>query len=243
VNTVQSAQEPFKDGTLYRSAVGKLMYAAVSTRPDISFAVGVASRFMAAPTQEHWSLVKRILRYLRGTQSVGILYKFGRPGQLALSGFCDSDWGGDPTDRKSTAGWVFLLSGGPVSWSSRKQATVALSTTEAEYMSAAEAAKEAIWLRALLSDLGHAQSAATRIFEDNRGCIELSKNPIIHQRSKHIAIRHHFIREKTASGEVYLEHIPTERMVADIFTKPLPRPRFQALRDSLLQSSLTGSSA
>jgi hypothetical protein len=230
-----SSQLPFSDATKYRSAVGKLMYAMIGTRPDIAFAVGAVSRHMAAPTQQHWVAVKRIFRYLKGTEAAKILYKWGTSSELTVHGYCDSDWAADLNDRKSTAGYVFLLSGGPVTWSSKKQATVALSTTEAEYMAAAMATKEAVWLRRLLSNLGHPQTRPTTIFEDNRGCIEISKNPVNHARTKHIDIRHHFVRERTLSGEIRLVYCSTEKMLADLLTKPLPRPRFESLLYLLMQ--------
>jgi hypothetical protein len=228
-------KKEFVDGTLYRRAVGKLMYAMVGTRPDIAFAVGCVSRFMSKPNPEQWTAVKRIFRYLKGTESAAILYKWGVGGDLTLSGYSDSDWASDVADRKSTAGYVFLLSGGPISWCSKKQPTVALSTTEAEYMASCMANREAVWLRRLLENLGYPQKSATTIFEDNRGCIDLSKNPVSHFRTKHIDIRHHFVREKTLAGEVALTFCPGQHMAADILTKALPRPRFTELRNMLVQ--------
>lgn len=212
------------DQQKYQSAIGSLMYLSVSTRPDISFAVSSLAKFSSKPTKEHWTALKRLLRYLKGTMKFGILYKKG--GVTEYIGFSDVDWAGDTNDRKSMSGYVFMLSGGAVSWSSKKQKCVALSTAEAEYIALSSAAQESIWLRQLLTELGNSSEMPTIIFEDNKSSIAMTKNPQFHGRAKHIDIKHHFIREQVSCGTVQLEHCPTTEMTADILTKGLSRETF-----------------
>jgi transposase InsO family protein len=209
----------------YQSAVGSLMYAMVCTRPDLAFSVGATSRYLSAPGKRHWEEVKRTLRYLRGTSSLGL--QFGGKGEVAttLVGYTDADWAGDLDDRKSTCGYVFILGGAAISWKSKKQASVALSSTQAEYMALSEAGKEAVWLRGLLKELGQEQSKPTVIFNDNISSQALAENPVYHDRSKHIDIRYHFIRELVETKVVDLEHLKTKAMVADVMTKPQPKDR------------------
>jgi ribonuclease HI len=174
---------------------------------------------MARPTTAHWAVAKGVLRYLAGTKDYGITY--GGIGQIKVIGYCDADYAGDIDTRRSTTGYVFTIGGGAVSWSSRRQATVAASTTEAEYMAAAAATKEALWLRKLATDL-HINSDTITIYGDNQGAIKLLKNPIASQRSKHIDVVYHFARERVARKEVEFIYIRTEEMVADMLTKPVP---------------------
>ena len=215
--------------TQYQSAVGSLMYLSVSSRPDIAFAVNNLARFNSNPRKEHWSALKRVLRYLNGTINYGLLYKQGGPEHFV--GYSDADWAGDLSDRKSTSGYVFILSGGPVSWSSRKQKCVALSTAEAEYVALSAAVQECMWLRQLESELSGDNDTPTVIFEDNQSTIAMAKNPQFHGRAKHIDIRHHFVREQLAHGTIQLEYCPTTEMTADIFTKGLNGERFKNLRE------------
>jgi transposase InsO family protein len=207
----------------YRSAVGSLMYLMVATRPDIAAAVGVVSRFLENPGVPHWHAVKHIFRYLRGT--AGYVLQLGGGGLtgdgIHLCGYCDADWAGDGDTRRSTTGYAFSIGTGAVSWNSKRQATVALSSTEAEYMAASAAAREAIWLRTLLEELKYPQQRATIVHCDNQGAIALTHNPVHHQRTKHIDVRHHFIREMYESGQVDVKYIPTHDQVADIMTKAL----------------------
>src|SRR2546430_13080399 len=142
---------------------------------------------------------------------------------MALSGYCDADWAGDVDTRRSTTGYVFTLSDGAISWASRRQKTIALSSTEAEYMSTTEATKEACWLRQLLADIGRPQEQPTLIKCDSQGAIALVRNPVNHSRTKHIDIKHHFVRDKHADGTISFEYCPTSDMVADVLTKGLPR--------------------
>ncbi|KAH9793888.1 hypothetical protein KPL71_004697 [Citrus sinensis] len=200
----------------YASAVGSLMYAMVCTRPDISQAVSMVSRYMHDPGKSHWLAVKWILRYLYGTVDVGLLFKKDC-GQQCV-GYCDSDFAGDLDKRRSTTGYIFTLGGGPVSWRSILQSTIALSTTEAEYMVATEAVKEAIWLKGLLGDLGVIQENIT-VFCDNQSVIFLAKNQTYHARTKHIDVKYHYVREIIESGVVLLRKIDTKDNPSDMLTK------------------------
>jgi transposase InsO family protein len=214
----------------YKAAVGSLMYAMVATRADLAFPMSVVSQHMAKSGPKHWTAIKRIMRYLQGTLEAKLVLG-GK--SLALVGFCDADWAGDVTDRRSTSGYVFMLGDGAISWNSKKQPTIALSTTEAEYMAISQSTREALWLRQLLSDVGLEQERSTPLMCDNQGAIALVKNPTHHSRSKHIDIQHHFIREKVESNVIEMRYIPTERMVADVLTKALAKPRHEALRQKM----------
>jgi len=211
----------------YLEAVGSLMYAMLGTRPDIAFAVGVVSRYSSDPRHEHWVAVKRILRYLKGTREVTLRYVGDKT--VVPVGYSDADWGSDQETRRSTTGYIFMISNAAVTWQSKRQPTVALSSTEAEYMASCQAAREAVWLRALLADLGYTQQDATVLHGDNQGCLALAKNPMQHSRTKHIEMRHHFIREKVESGDIKQVYCPTESMIADILTKSLTRDKHDSL--------------
>jgi Reverse transcriptase (RNA-dependent DNA polymerase) len=200
----------------YRELVGSLMYLSVCTRPDISQAVGALARYMSAPKKEHWDAALSLLRYVRGTTAFGICFGDG----LGLQGYCDADYAGDVDTRRSTTGYVFVLNGGAVSWSSRFQPTVAVSTAEAEYMAAASAVKEALWLRKLFAAFGM-DVTPVRMFCDNQAALKLIKHPIASMRSKHIDVQHHFVRERVARGEVVFEYCRSGDMVADCLTKAL----------------------
>lgn len=208
---------------LYASAVDSLMYAMICTRPDISHAVGVVSRYMSNPGLNHWNAVKWILRYLAGTKDMGLCYTGAG---LQLRGFVDSDMAGDIDGRKSTTGYVFTLGGAAVSWVSRLQKIVAQSTTEAEYVVAAEACKELTWLQNLLSELGHRQ-ANCLLCSDNQSAIHLAKNSAYHSRTKHIDVRYHFIRSMLEEGSFKLEKIHTNKNSADMLTKSVPKEKLE----------------
>jgi hypothetical protein len=183
--TKETAGAPV-DPSRYRSIIGSLRYL-VNTRPDIAFAVGMVSRFMEAPRDEHWQAVKQILRYLAGTAGHGCVYGAGARRLQSLVGFSDSDHAGDRNDRKSTTGIVFFLGGNLITWDSQKQKVVALSSCEAEYIAAAAAACQGVWLSRLLAELvGDGTAEKFKLFVDNQSAIELSKNPVHHDRSKHI---------------------------------------------------------
>ncbi|KAF1328946.1 Gag-pol polyprotein, partial [Globisporangium splendens] len=219
-------------GVPYRSAVGALMYLMVGTRPDLAAAVGTLSQFAADPCPTHWQALKRVPRYLQATPTHGI--RFFGSGSGELIGYSDADWAGDIDTRRSTSGYVFVLNGGCISWRSKKQRAVALSTTEAEYMALSEAIQEAVWLKAFVRELGEdAGDGAVTVYEDNQGAIALAKNPEFHKRTKHIDIRYHFVREKVEDGQVVLEYCPTQEMLADLMTKPIATAQFDALRTKL----------
>lgn len=204
----------------YQSAVGSLMYASIGTRPDITHAVSRASQFAIDPGRQHWIAVKRILRYLKGTSSLKL--KFSKSENSNLKVFCDADRGSDEDDQCSYTGYLFALAGAAVGWASRKQPTVALSTTEAEYMALTETSKEAMCIKETVCELGLLyQSETINIACDNKGAIDLSCSTKHHGRSKHIAIRHHFIRELVENKSISVEDIASEKNVADMLTKGL----------------------
>lgn len=201
----------------YQNAIGALMYLAVTTRPDIAFSVNYLSQFNNNYSNEHWAAIKRVMRYLKGTLGCGIMYE--RTG-LKLFGVVDADWGSCKVDRRSYSGYAFVLGGSPVSWEAHKQRTVALSSTEAEYMAISEATKEALYLSALLESMKMPCECVT-LLNDNQGAIKLTENDSFHARTKHIDVRHHFIRDACARGMVELKYLPTSKMPADMLTKGL----------------------
>ena len=207
----------------YCELVGSLLYIAVCSRPDITQAVGALSRYMAKPTTVHWNLARGVVQYLGTTVDYGITFGGG----TGLLGYCDSDFAGDKDTRRSTTGYVFVFNGGAISWSSRLQPTVAVSTAEAEYMSAGAAVKEALWLRKLMSDL-QIPVSPVNILCDNQAALALLKNPITSARSKHIDVLHHFARERVARKEVEFSYCESAKMVADCMTKPLSKEKIKA---------------
>lgn len=214
---------------LYQSLIGSLLYLATCTRPDIAFAVGMLAKFSSKPTSRHWTAAKRVLRYLQGTRNYGI--QFCQQEEPDCRGYSDADWAGDREDRRSTSGYIFQLCSGPISWRSKKQTTVALSTAEAEYVALSSAAQEAVWLRRLSTEMGSLPSSPTMILEDNQSAIAMSKNPQFHGRAKHIDIRHHFVRELVEEETIELMYCPTEDMVADLLTKGLSTARTKRMRE------------
>ena len=216
------------DQLKYQSAVGSLLYLSMWTRPDITYAVGNAAKFCSNPSKEHWTAVKRIMRYLKGTIDYGLCYDRSSPGECVR--YSDADWAGDLKDRKSTSGYLFQICGTAVSWRSKKQTCVALSTAEAEYMALASAAQEAIWLQHLVGDLGNKPVDPMVLYEDNQSAICMSKNPQFHGRAKHIGIKFHYIREQVERGAVALKYCPSNDMIADMLTKGLARDQFYKLR-------------
>ena len=218
------------DPTFFKSLVGSLRYL-TCTRPDILFGVGLVSRYMEAPTFSHLKAAKRILRYIKGTLEHGLLYSFSN--DFKLLGYCDSDWAGDVDERKSTSGFVFFMGNAAFTWSSKKQPIVTLSTCEAEYVAMSNCVCQAIWLRSLLKELHVSENDPTEIFVDNKSAIALAKNPVFHDRSKHIDTKFHFIRECVAKKEVVLKFVKSQDQVADIFTKPLMGEIFCKIRSLL----------
>ena len=210
----------------YASAVGSLMYAMVCTRPDIAHAVGVVSRFLSNPGREHWDAVKWIMRYLRGTSDLRLTFGSGKP---VLVGYTDSDMAGDVDSRKSTSGYLITFSGGAVSWQSRLQKCVALSTTEAEYIAATEACKELLWMKKFIQELGFKQQRYVMLC-DNQSAIHLGKNSTFHARSKHIDVRYHWLRDALNDNLFELEKIHTDHNGSDMLTKTLPREKLEVCR-------------
>ena len=196
------------DKNLYQSAVGSLLYLSTHTRPDIAFAVSNVAKFCSRPTKEHWTAVKRIMRYLKGTTSYGLLYCETNPKNCV--GYSDADWGGDTDDYKSTSGYVFQFGGTAVSWKSKKQTSVALSTAEAEYIALSSATQEASLMRQLLVDLNCGPTTPTVICEENQSSICIAKNPLFHGRTKHIGIKYHFVHEQVKNKNVEIVYCPTE---------------------------------
>jgi hypothetical protein len=228
--------EPLRDFTLYRHLVGSLVYLTV-TRPDISYAVHQVSQFMAAPRSTHFSAVLRILHYLKGTLFHGLY--FSSQSSLQLHAYTDADWAGDPTDRRSTTGYCFLLGTSVISWRSKKQTVVARSSTEAEYRALADTTSELLWLRWLLQDMGVSLSSATPVYCDNWSAIQIAHNDVFHERTKHIEIDCHFVRHHLLQGSLQLHSVTSRDQLADIFTKSHPLGRFRDLVSKLKLVSCT----
>ena len=221
----KSVVEPAKV-RLYQSILGSLMYIMLATRPDLAYTISVLGRHSVCPTTNHLTAAKRALRYLKGTSTLRLRYASEYCHDM--HGFSDSDWGGDLQDRKSTGGYVFLYSGAAISWKSKKQTGVSLSTLEAEYVASSNAAKEAIWLRRLYAEItGRDTDRPTTIYLDNTGSIKNTKNQQINERTKHIDIRYHFVRHSVETGAIEVRHVPTAEMTADIMTKALPKEAHQ----------------
>jgi hypothetical protein len=223
VMTARAEDEAAADGTLYRSIVGSLLYAATSTRPDISFAVKELSRFLMDPSAAHMYQAKHCVSYLLGTHDAAITYS-SRSDLSTLIGYSDADWASS-FDRKSTSGFVYFLAGGAVSWAAKQQKCVAHSSAESEYVALTAAGRECLWLRRLMTELSASNSdpAPTTIYEDNQACALWCVNPIQHARQKHIDISHHAIREWVARGDIAVKYVSTRDQMADLLTKSLPR--------------------
>ncbi len=215
----------------YQRLVGSLLFAAVSCRPDIAQAVAVVCRYTANPSEAHWTAAKRILRYLKRTKHYALTYRIGDSDDIVA--YCDADFAGDRDSRKSTTGHVFVWAGAATTWVSQKQQVVALSTTEAEYVALSAAVQQGQWILQLLVDIGEGLTRPLVIREDNQAAIQIAKNPVLHKRTKHIDVRHHFVRDVVHNGIIELSYINTKEQVADILTKALPRDQFQLLRTKL----------
>ncbi|XP_020696587.1 uncharacterized protein LOC110109731, partial [Dendrobium catenatum] len=223
--TVSSLQ----DATLYRRLTGSLQYLTI-TRPDIAFSVNQLSQHMHDPQQKHAYMLKRLLRYIKGTSDFGIpITKFN----LRLTSYSDADWAGDPTSRKSTTGFCSFLGDTLISWTVKKQTTVARSSTESEYRALAALTADLIWIRRLLKEFQIPQDSPSTIFCDNTSAIALANNPVFHARTKHIEIDHRFIRDLIHNNTICILPISTVDQTADILTKSLSTSRFQFLRNKL----------
>lgn len=219
--------------TLYRSMIGSLLYLTAS-RPDIAYSVGVYARYQSKPKETHIHSVKRIMKYVSGTVDFGIW--LSKDTNTTLVGYSDADWAGCADDRKSTTGGCFFIGSNLVAWHNKKQTSTSLSTTEAEYIFAGSCCTQLLWMKQMLADYGIDQDTMT-VYCDNHSAIDISRNPVQHSRTKHIDIRHHFIRELVEEKIIVLDKVSTEHQLADIFTKPLEPNRFESLRKSLGISS------
>ncbi|CAL1357232.1 unnamed protein product [Linum trigynum] len=204
------------NASLYRSIVGSWIYL-THTRPDISYAVQVVSQFMNAPRSPHWATVQRILRYLKGTQDVGLV--FPAAGEGVMEAYADADYAGCLDTRRSTSEWCVRLGHSFISWRCKKQDRVSKSSTEAEYRSMSEVASEIVWLKRLLAELGVVVRPPIRLHVDNTSAIRIATNPVLHDRTKHIEVHVHYIRQLVAEGEVELAYITSEDQTADLLTK------------------------
>ena len=222
----------------FQSAIGSLNYAVLATRPDLAAALNSVNSYMQNPGYTHWQAVNRIFRYIKGTLNYGLVFDASKITDLLLYGFADANFDAD-NDCKSTSGYIYFLAGCPVSWSSKRQSMVALSTAEAEYIAASMATQEALWLRNLLTDLELELTGPTTIYEDNAGAIALTKNPEHHACTKHFDRKVHFVRDRVNSNEVELQYCPTRDMIADALTKATVRDTFTRLRNLMGVDEIT----
>lgn len=216
----------------YQELIGSLLYLAINTRPDISTAVCILAQKTSKPSKEDWNELKRVLKYLKGTANLK-LFLGNFEERQELLGYADANYAENRIDRKSNSGFIFKLNGGTISWKCSKQKTVSLSSTEAEFVALCEAVKEALWLQNLLADINRVQTIRTTIYEDNQSCIKMIENQKISNRSKHIDVKFHFIRDIIKGGKIQIEYCSTNEMLADLLTKPLSNIRFGTLRDNL----------
>ena len=225
----------YTDKRTYQAIVGSLISASCSTRRDITHATNMVARKMSTPTANDMIKAKRVLRYLNTQPNLGLLYtpNHHQGDELTLTAYCDADWAGDLNDRKSTTGYCTFINDNLIDRQSKKQPTVALSSTEAEYMSIVEVAKEVIWMTSILTELRQKVHKPIIIYVDNQSAIKISENDTSHQRTKHIDIRHHFIRDLINNKSIVLKYIRTTEQRADIFPKALPPQTFIKLRDML----------
>lgn len=224
---------PFADLQLFRSLVGSLQYLTL-TRPEISHAVNSVCQHMHSPSMANFSAVKRILRYIKGTLGHGLWFQRG---SFVISAFSDSDWAGDSTDRRSTTGYCIFLGPNLVSWSAKKQTTVARSSTEAEYRALAHTATDLSWIQQLMGELQLPIFTPFTIWCDNMSAIALAHNPVFHARTKHIEVDYHFLRDKVLQKQLHIQHIGTHDQLVDLFTKPLSAARFLFLTSKLMVRS------
>ncbi|KAK9047935.1 hypothetical protein SSX86_033103 [Deinandra increscens subsp. villosa] len=217
----------------FASAIGSIMYAMLCTRPDVSFALSLTSRYQQSPGLAHWTAVKNILKYLRNTSEMFLVY--GGTDELAVKCYTDASFQTDRDDSRSQSGYVFTLNGGAVSWCSTKQSVVADSTTESEYIAASEAAKEAVWMKKFITDLDVVPSIKQPIemMCDNTGAIAQAKEPRSHKKAKHILRKFHYIREVVERNEIKICKVDTDQNLADPFTKPMTHETHDRHREAI----------
>jgi len=210
--------------------VGKLNYLTL-TKPNISFPVSVVSQFLNSPCDSHWNAVVRILKYIKRAPGKGLV--FTDRGHTNIVGYSDADWAGDASDRRSTSGYCIFVGGNLISWKSKKQTVVARSSTEVEYRAMAHATSELVWLKRLLQELSFCKVGQMELVCDNQLALHLSSNPVFHERTKHIEVDYHFIREKILSGVIKTSFVNSKDQLADIFTKSLRSPRITYICDKM----------
>lgn len=225
------SSSPQFDISTYQGAIGSLLYLALGTRPDIAYAVIKLAQFSSSPSVAHWTAVRRTMAYLHGTVDYCILLASSSD-PPHLVGYFDSSYADDVNDRHSTYGYVFYYMGGPISWRSKKQQVLALSSTEAEYIAATEAAKESQWIVSFLNEIGYPLKCTT-LYGDNKGANSLVLNPMYHSRTKHIDVRFRYVTELSEAGAIQIAHCASKKMIADILTKPLPKDAFHNIRQLL----------
>lgn len=221
-------KKPMVNNHFYQKLIGALLYVATHTRPDIAASVSILSQRVKQPSESDWIEAKRVVRYLKGTKNLRL--RLGRNSN-GLVVYADADWAEDTTDRKSLSGYMFLYNGAAIAWSCKKQSSTASSSCEAEYISLAEASREALWIRRLVKDFQEAETGATKIYEDNQSTIKMVENKEFRSRTKHVDTKYHFVSDLVDKNIVELHYCPTEEMTADLFTKPLPSIKLKKHRD------------
>jgi hypothetical protein len=217
----------------YQRALGTLIYPMLGTHPDLSYTIATLGHHAANPGLDHQRALECVFHYLRATNGKQLVFGQGASSGSTLFGYADADWASDVNDRKSTSGYIFKLAGAAVSWSSKKQTSIALSSTEVEYITGVHAAKEAIWLRQLLSELGLDMSSPTALHIDNQLAIAITRNPEFHDHTKHINVCYYFLRQVVEDKSIKLEYIPTGDQVADALTKGLPPASYSKSREEM----------
>lgn len=213
---------------MYQELVRSLLYLSTCTPPDIALVTGLLSHHVAAPMVEHLAAAKTVLRYLKGTANLSLHYETEKP----MLGYSDADFASDVETRRSTTGYTFLVNGAAVSWMSRREPSASTSTTEAEYIAGAMAAKEAMWLRNLLKDITGSE-VSVHLYCDSTSALAMMQNAVLSQRTKHVDVAHHYVREKVAAKMLTVSHVSTKDMVADILTKPLQVSAIESCRAGL----------
>ena len=218
--------------TEYQQLIGSLMYGSIGTQFDITYDVGVLSHHNHSPGNQHHMAVKQVFQYLQGTSNNYILYDGNSSIQDPVI-YCNADWASDPNDQKSISGYTAILSGAAISWSSKKQTTISLSSTEAEYVAAAHAAQEAIWIHIFFSEIGHPLKEPIKFYVNNQSAIKLVENPVAHDHTKHIDIKYHFIQDIEARKIINVKYCPTNDQIADVLTEPLSHKKHKHFTEQM----------
>jgi hypothetical protein len=229
-------QPSLDNATQYRQIVGSLMYASIITRPDITYSTNILTRFMQQPQSHHLTAAKRVFRYLSSTSNLGLLYSLSphKPNDIVIVGWCDADWGGNKIDRKSTSGNCIFINNNLVSWQTKKQHTVALSSAEAELISLIEVVKDILFFRNLLTQLNYNIIYPINIYCDNQSAIKIAEHEVTRERTKHIDIKYHFLQQYITNKIISLTWVESKNQLADIFTKSLPSELFSSHRSKLI---------